>query len=505
MDIRERQNFFVRNPWLFDALFSLLGAAFLCLFASTATSPLYPAQNYDYINLDSNYFLYFAELVLYHGKTPYLDIYDHKGMFHIFIDMAGLLMGNGSRHGVWALEILFTSASLFLLFRSIRLLFGDGLKYRVFAFCFFCPLVVMVAMGNGEGEWILPFASLSLYFYLRGYEKGTRVSFFLGSFFAGLEVGLALNSRPLDALWGGCFAVYYFVYYLKKERNLDLLWAVLSALLGCAIPFAVFIGVAYGGGYLSAMYRAIYVQSWAYMQKRIPLNAIWTNRVLVLGFLIAFASFYLRERKAYPQNAVLNEFFLIVGVLSSVLYFVIARFASYYYSGYTFYAVAMTYFFASFKPSPKRSKIRLFKTTSSVFGALAVVWSVSLVSCYYSQGLGDFSYKKSKTIEETVLNAIPEQDRKTEGKVYALNCDAVVYRVGHIVVNDKYCINQTWWAYDNPDVFPTVRDYLSSSARPEWLLVSSNPETLKYYGDVVGLYYQKTGTETEEFAIYLAK
>ena len=52
---------------------------------------------------------------------------------------------------------------------------------------------------------------------------------------------------------------------------------------------------------------------------------------------------------------------------------------------------------------------------------------------------------------------------------------------------------------------PEVKAYLSGTDKPKWLLVSTNPETLKYYGDVVEAYYQPTATANEEFVIYLRK
>lgn len=505
MNLQPRPHFFVRHPWLFDLLVAFVFAVLVCLFSSTATSPLYPAENYDYINLDSNFFLYFAEMVLYHGKTPYLDIYDHKGMGHIFVDMVGLFLGQGSRYGVWALEILFTFVSVLFLLRSVRLLFGDQLRFRLFALAFYAPLVAMAAMGNSEGEWILPFVTFALYFYLQGYIENRRSAFFLGSLFSGIEVGLALNSRPLDALWGGCFVVFYFVYYLQKQKNWDLLWNVLGAILGCGVIFSFFIAVAFKDGYLGVMYEAIYVQSWAYLQKQIPLLSIWLNRLLIAAILASVIVFYLRERKVFQNQKTLNQFFLIVGLISSVLYFVIARFTSYYYSGYTFYILGLAYYLSSFKPLLNHPRVTALKTASLTLTALEVVWCAALVGGYYGSGLADFSYQKSKDIETTILHTIPASDRQSEGKVFALNCDAMVYRVGGIVAKERYCINQTWWAYDNPGVIPEVKDYLSGNDKPKWLLVSTNPETLESYGDVVETYYQPTATANEEFVIYLRK
>ena len=79
------------------------------------------------MNVDSNLFRYEASLWLA-GRTPYLDFYDHKGLYHVAVDALGLLIGGGSRYGIFALEILVSCLNLYFLARSVRLIEGHAFK-----------------------------------------------------------------------------------------------------------------------------------------------------------------------------------------------------------------------------------------------------------------------------------------------------------------------------------------------------------------------------------------
>jgi hypothetical protein len=59
---------------------------------------------------DSGVFLYGGQQVLA-GSVPYIDLWDHKGPLIYYINALGLLVGRGSRWGVWLLEFLCMLAS----------------------------------------------------------------------------------------------------------------------------------------------------------------------------------------------------------------------------------------------------------------------------------------------------------------------------------------------------------------------------------------------------------
>lgn len=488
---------FAKKSWLFDIVIAFFIAVISCLFASTSLSPLYPANNYDFINVDSNFFLYSASLLL-KGKTPYLQVYDHKGLYHLAVDCLGLMMGG--RYGVWALEIVFTFVAVLFLLRSVRLISGDSLKSYVAAAAFFLFFRISIGSGNIEGEWVLPFASLYFYFYVKAIEEKKDLYFLFGSFFMGLEVGLSLNSRPLDALWGGSGAICYLVYWIKHKKGQQLLWNVLLALGGCALPFAIIIPLALKGNYLSAMLEAIWRQNFSYIQRGdMPLTT-WLTRLLIVGFLAVGMLNYFLEKKNHREKNDLNEFFLSTTVITCVLYLPLMRYYSYIFSGITFYSLAMGYAVYSFEEPFKKFS---FGTALISLCLLAyTILNCCLVGFYYGSGYEDFSFSQSKEIESQIIKTIPVEDRNAEGKVFALGCDASVYLDGGITVNERFFCNQTWWSVDNQEVIPEVEAYLSSSSRPTWLLVAEDADTQAAFGTVIADYYVTTTVKNAHFEIY---
>lgn len=495
------------NSHLRCALFILaFFFAFLaCFFFSTSTSPLYPANNADLIALDSNLFLYEATLWM-KGKVPYLDFYDHKGLYHLALDVIGLSMGGGGRYGVFALQILFDTLSLFGLFNALSLFRKDAIVPSLLGI-FFLFFYAMGAGGNNEGEWILPWVSWAFYAESRAILEGRKLYFRLGAFLAGLEMGFALNCRPLDGLWGGAILVSYFVYYLAHKGGIELLYEGLFALLGLAIPYAIFLPIAASGGYLGVMFSSIFLDSLAYVKNEDELLMRWLNRLLLLAFFAMAVLLYLFEKK--HGNPDLARFYFVSATVAVVLYFLVARYTSYYWSGYTFFLLnagyALTLCPSFFKGHPWTQKT-LYGTVSS----FVLIWLSILLSLYYTVGWRTFSYASSMKIQEAVTSLIREDVRKTPGKVYAIDCDAAIYTDGDIVATNRYLVNQSHWAEFMPEVRENVESYLSSPSRPDYVIFNNRGQiTEKNFGSLVRTYYTEVSGSLEAsgraFILYQAK
>jgi hypothetical protein len=482
-------------------LWALLFAFLACFFFSSSTSPLYPYTNIDWINLDSNFFLYEANLWR-QGGVPYVDFFDHKGLFHIALDYVGLAMGG--RYGVFSLQILAGFIGLVFFFKSIALLAPTQKEWILFAGIAYFGVYSISPCGNSEGEWILPFVSAGFYFFVKGIKTARLSAFRLACFFAGLEVGLGLNSRPLDALWGGAMVVAYFVYYLRQKMGLELLYDALIAIFGCLIPFAIFLPIASAGGYLSLMFQNVFSEGLVYIKMPLDNVETWLNRLLILG--VFALEFFLYRLQIKRGDRFIGEFFFVSASISSILYFVCARYTSYYWSGYTFYLLNLIYGLSLVKPValPRWS---LGKKTSLIFGSLLTVWACSFLTLYYTVGYGDFSAHNAQTIAEVITTTIPEATRMSPGKVFAIDCDAGVYTIGGITTGDKYFANQSWWARFTPEVKEDIKAYLTSAKRPEYLLVSeTNIWTHDNFGATIDAHYAAIdGTKERsqgQFTIY---
>jgi hypothetical protein len=494
--------FFLKHTWFEDLLLALPLATLICLITCCSLSPLYPLNNVDYMNGDSNLFRYYAWLWL-QGRTPYVDFYDHKGLYHLGVDALGLLIGGGSRYGIFALEILASTSNLYFLARMIRVLKGDERAGRVFAYLMYAALFVILGQGNSEGEWILPFTTLFFYGYIRGVQRQQNRDFVFGSFFMGLSVGLALNSRPLDALWGAMGALYYVIRHIRYHENgWWLLENINVAILGCLIPFAVFYPLAYRGGYLGEMFSAMFLVSNHYWKRHwLEVNVHYIlNRLAALGGLsYAFACRHFRKKSARPITEMENFFFLME-VGASFLYLLVLGFFHYFQSGFTFFISGVVF---SFDLWPKREgrKFSWRKMAEPILILMCSVYSCLYVIGYYTIGLADFSYRKSSEIAAALQEAIPSSAWE-KGEVFAIDCDPAIYLDGSTIVQERFCSYTSGWSKDNPAVKPEIRAYLVSEKHPQYLIFQAQADSVESdYGDILVAHYNVTVATNAYFII----
>lgn len=500
MNEKQSPENWIKKPRVILGVLAFLFAFFSVLLFSTSTSPLYPLSNADFINLDSNFFLYEASLWI-RGETPYLDFFDHKGLYHLAINALALLLGG--RYMLFTLQILFGFVGVLFLFFAIELLSGEKKELFLLAGFLYLSLYAMGSSGNVEGEWVLPYVSLAFYFYLKGMKKGGRAPFRIASFFAGIEVGCSLNSRPLDAIWGGVLAVSFFVYALRHKIGWEILYDALFAILGLAIPYALILPFAIAQGYLEPMMVAIFSDSFSYVTHQAWEKSRWLNRLLILLVYLLGVFFYLVEKKRGDKDVAL--FFFLISSIAAPLYFLFARFTTYYWSGYTFYILNLVYALALLPLIPGKKERSWSKIVLSFWALFASVWSIALISLYYTSGFGNFSYNSSKEIADFIMTSIPQEEREKKGNVFAIDCDAAVYTIGGITTNEKYLVNQSNWASFVPGVHSELADYLSSANKPHYLLVSKDEETWVNFADIISPNYEKTALETAAFSLYLSK
>lgn len=115
-----------------------------------------------YSDRDSGVFLYTGWRML-NGEIPYLDIWEHKPPFIFLINALGLALGDGSRWGVWALEVIFLLAAALLAHNLSKKLFGPAPAY-VCVLMLLLSFLFIIQDGNFTTEYALPiqFAALAL-------------------------------------------------------------------------------------------------------------------------------------------------------------------------------------------------------------------------------------------------------------------------------------------------------------------------------------------------------
>lgn len=105
-------------------------------------------------SVDSGVFLYVGWRVLA-GEVPYRDVWDHKPPLIFYIDALGLLIGSGTRWGVWAIEVVTLFAAALVAFDVLRGAFGTWAA--VFAsFAWLLNAFLVMDGGNYTTEYGLP-------------------------------------------------------------------------------------------------------------------------------------------------------------------------------------------------------------------------------------------------------------------------------------------------------------------------------------------------------------
>src|SRR5512133_2827248 len=107
------------QKWLkgdFLWIFILLVLALIVLLPS---SPIY----YLLPGTDSSIFLYIGQKIRL-GQFPYTTWYDHKPPLIFYINALRLTLGNGSRWGVWSLELISRSSVSLLEYQFLKRYFG---------------------------------------------------------------------------------------------------------------------------------------------------------------------------------------------------------------------------------------------------------------------------------------------------------------------------------------------------------------------------------------------
>ena len=214
----------------FPLVFVPIAFLFLCLYAKV-TSPFFL-----YDGTDSAIFKTIG-LAILKGKVPYADIFDHKGPVLFFINALGQWIAPG-RPGIFLLEVINLSLSLFFLFKISKL-------YSHPAVAFLCTLAVLFFMGAclTEGdqveEWEMPFLTLALYQGLCFLKNGTAGFSFKTCFIIGGSCAYVLFIRPNDAVAiPGGVMLGMSLYVLLKRQYAVLFRGILSFFLGL-LPVAL--------------------------------------------------------------------------------------------------------------------------------------------------------------------------------------------------------------------------------------------------------------------------
>lgn len=180
---------------------------------------------------DGGFFLYAGSQIL-DGKLPYQDFWDSKGPGIFYINALGLVLGGGSRWGVWFVEFFCIFGTFVLLFRSLSKRWGEGAAFFGLTLAGF-GLRAVLGYGNYTEEYALLFnaVGLALFLSMVDVDRNYWKYLWVGAFF-----GLSFTFRANNI--GGIVAILgaVFLFYGFKRSYLDALRIILVMLAGFALP-----------------------------------------------------------------------------------------------------------------------------------------------------------------------------------------------------------------------------------------------------------------------------
>ena len=208
--------------WIF--LFSLF-----CVYSNTDSpwSQLIPWT-------DSDNFIYIG-WSMSKGQIPYVDFFDHKGLYFFFIECLGYRLTN-SYVGIWILEWLSVFIAQLLSYFTIR-------KYTNFAISLFGVVIgytytiFYLSSGNYIETFTMPWIALGIYLLGEYFDKKPYQLNNLQIFILGVSFMIAMMMRQNSTgIWFvGCY--FIVMHQLAKNRYINILRYGLIFLFGAFVAF----------------------------------------------------------------------------------------------------------------------------------------------------------------------------------------------------------------------------------------------------------------------------
>ncbi|MGQ9683807.1 MAG: ArnT family glycosyltransferase [Anaerolineae bacterium] len=235
-----------------------LGAHLLLVLLAGAVVGTTSPVLWPYPGRDAGVFLYAGARIL-QGDLPYRDFWDHKPPAVFYINALGLLLGQGSAWGVWALQLLATLSTLWLTFRLLERLAG----WRWAALgcgLYMAALATSLEYGNLTEQYVLPLQALALWALDSVARRRLRVA---AGLILGLSGALAFALRPnLVGMW---LSIALCLLLMRSMRATCRLVLLLALMAGLAVLGGIVMGFLAQGA-LAAMLDCVVRYNLAYVE-----------------------------------------------------------------------------------------------------------------------------------------------------------------------------------------------------------------------------------------------
>lgn len=246
----------------------LVSGCFILLF-----SPYTTVLN-DYYGIDSAMFDVIGRGLL-RGKLLYVDLFDHKGPMIFYIWALGIAIGNGTKWGIFCLQVLSLAVTLLYVYKLSKELDLDDRKTILIFALYLVIFCGVIFEGGLTEEWALPCDVICLYWaikYLHGKIKYPIYVYsgFLGIFFA--YIGwMRINNAVVIAATVFCVAIFL----IKDKKFRDLLLCVILFLLGVLVVSLPIVLYFYSKGALGDLLYGSFIYNLKYAKSGFTGKSMW--------------------------------------------------------------------------------------------------------------------------------------------------------------------------------------------------------------------------------------
>lgn len=218
----------------------IFGFMFISICFCALLSPYTSVLN-SYYGIDTAQYWVIGSGIL-QGKVPYVDLFDHKGPVIFLIWALGIFIGNGTKWGIFILQVLSLSICLFYINKILDFLGATFLKksfvYVAFLFVF-CGVLVE---GGLTEEWSLPWTMYDIFVALEFIYKKTKHSPCFYAFLFGIQFAFLSLMRINNAAGLGAVLLFLIICLIKGKQYKEIVkCAVLFVCGGIIFSLPIFV------------------------------------------------------------------------------------------------------------------------------------------------------------------------------------------------------------------------------------------------------------------------
>lgn len=454
----------LRCELLMIPLFLIVSAAYLLIISFT-TSPLYEKS---LIGNDSMIFMMLGKFTKA-GMIPYKEFFDHKGPMIVFVEYIGFLIHDG-RIGVFLIQIIFFTASLYGAYKILRL-FYDKKTSLLFNILFLMLCSIFWEGGNLTEEYCLPFLMWSAYFavkYFKVYLTEDKNHNPWYSFLYGITFMMGSFTRITNALPMCIMVLVSFCILIYKKKWKNIIQNILMFLLGCGVILVPCIIYFVKNNALNEMLYATFIYNFRYAASNTQgrtLNDLVRASIYYVPLITSFII------GVYGVISKGREKIISICIIVSSAVGILLQLSGEQYAHYLIIWIPVLILaigiFGDMKEKNQRCNVVIAMVILCMVGLLYKNVKVAgdAYHVYSEKGAAQYTEESNE-----IVNLIPEDERDL---VMAYNVNARFYLVTNITPCYKYCILQDWQCSKDDKIQEEFKnDILSLEAK--YIVVNNN-------------------------------